>query len=292
MRAILAKLRLKAEADADQLPDLLMRAHQVANSSFSGEHLSQQSGAGEKFWQFRHYTTQDRPQDIDWRQSGKSDAVFIRQKQKQQLQSIYFWCNRDPSMEYTSSTRRPKKSEAAHILILALGIMMQRAGEHIGMMGHPKTGRGSDVLNDIGQALLSAAPVALKDVPTTSHGRNHASLVMVSDFIDEHAAIDARFRQLSGRYAHGLIIQVLDPAEMDLPWRGRIIFEDIATTARENIQNVTSIREAYRQKIQDHMAAIQSTCDDIGWTYVLHRTDQPYTQTLEKIYEQSLARAL
>ena len=289
MRGILARLRLVAEAGADSLPELLLQAHAVANMPIPGEHRTQRSGQGDQFWQFRPYSSQDRPQDIDWRQSGKGDQIFIRQKQKQNVQSVLFWCNPHASMDYTSSSRRPTKREAAHILTLALAIMMQRAGEHIGVAGQHKTGRSESMLNDLGEALISKDALSLYALPGVV-ARAQSALVLCSDFIEDAALGRVTLNALAPRFSTGVVIQVLDPAEMDLPWRGRVIFEDGISSLRESIHNVSSVREAYRQKIQNHIAQYKKICDAIGWMHVVHRTDQPYAATLEKIYALNAAR--
>jgi hypothetical protein len=52
------------------------------------------------------------------------------------------------------------------------------------------------------------------------------------------------------------------------------------------------VREAYRQKIQDHIMQHKAICDAVGWMHVVHRTDQPYSATLETIYGLNAARML
>ena len=75
--APLAILR-KAEVAAAQLPPLLVAAERVANTVMHGTHGRRRRGPGDTFWQYRHYQPGDPAYSIDWRQSAKSSAVFIR----------------------------------------------------------------------------------------------------------------------------------------------------------------------------------------------------------------------
>src|SRR5690606_29053792 len=109
---------------------------------------------GEKFWQFREYTPQDRPQDIDWRQSAKTDNVFIRQKERQLPQTALFWASGAESMKFKTAPN-PEKSEAAQVITLALAILMTHAGERVGMIGEHAAGRSEASLEHIGVSLLN-----------------------------------------------------------------------------------------------------------------------------------------
>ncbi len=71
--------RQRAEALAANLPPLLVEAERVAATVAQGVHGRRRVGQGETFWQFRHYEPGDQPQLIDWRQSAKSDQVFVRE---------------------------------------------------------------------------------------------------------------------------------------------------------------------------------------------------------------------
>ena len=69
----------KAEELAAVLPPLLVAADRVAATVSQGVHGRRRVGQGETFWQFRRYQPGDSAGTIDWRQSGKSQLVFIRE---------------------------------------------------------------------------------------------------------------------------------------------------------------------------------------------------------------------
>jgi uncharacterized protein (DUF58 family) len=280
-------LRRKAEQESADLPSLMALAEKAASSILHGEHTQRKSGPGEKFWQFREYSPGDRPQDIDWRQSAKTDRVYVRQKEWQTTQNTAFWCASGPGMEFSSKKSIPTKSEIAKILTLALSLLMTRSGEQIGLLGAGRMGRSENILQHIGNALCDPARKSenLPDIKSHRLAAN-TSLIQIGDFLQPYEEIESVFKSLSGQTTNGIVIQILDPAEINLPYQGRVIFEDPANRARENISHVRSIKQAYKERIREHLRQIDQLCRHCGWRYMLHRTDKPLNDTLATLWAQ------
>lgn len=272
-------LRRLAEREAQGLPALIMNARNAAQSIMTGEHAQRRPGSGEKFWQFRDYHPGDRPQDIDWRQSAKSDRVFIRQKEWQTAQTVYFWCAGGPGMNYKSRPPLPTKHEAAVTLALALGILLAQGGERMAPLdGSLKAGRSELTLEKMGRHLLKTHDSTL---PPARPVPQNAGLVLIGDFLDLPEQVDNAFAPLAARSGNGLVVQVLDPAELNLPFTGRTIFEHPASHAeRHHIANVDSVRAAYQERMENHRAALRSFCRRHEWHMLLHPTDRPLRETL------------
>ena len=60
---------------------------------------------GESFWQFRRYASEDPSTAIDWRQSAKSQHLFVREREWEAPQSVWFWRDGSPGMQFKSDTR-------------------------------------------------------------------------------------------------------------------------------------------------------------------------------------------
>jgi len=97
------KVRHTAQGIASDLPALKQSAHDIASQILHGSHGQRKQGGYENFWQFREYNEIDRPQDIDWRQSAKNEHVFIREKELQTPQSVYFWTKCSAGMRFQSA---------------------------------------------------------------------------------------------------------------------------------------------------------------------------------------------
>jgi len=270
-------LRQNAEEHAAGLPSLMMQAQQAVQSILSGDHPRKKPGSGEKFWQFRDYDHMDRPQDIDWRQSAKGDHIYVRQKEHQNVQNIVFWCAGGAHMDFASAPSLPEKGHTAKVITIALALLFTRAHEKISLLGGDfRPGRTDKTLQSLGENLVHQK-TDLNDLHFLRFPKN-SSLIMTGDFLEDTADIQTSFDSLFPQTSGGTIIQVLDPAELDLPWDGRAIFED--ADIKERIDDIGSVRARYQERIQRHIGFVQEQCRDRGWHYILHRTDTDIRQTL------------
>ncbi|MFK7839686.1 MAG: DUF58 domain-containing protein [Bdellovibrionales bacterium] len=273
------QLRQSAEEAIADVPALKQVAERVALHILHGSHGQKKAGGTEKFWQFRDYTTNDRPQDIDWRQSAKGDHIFVREKELHTPQSVYFWANNNESMQFKSEQAEHSKSEAAQILSLAIALLLQRGDEYVGVLGRGQAGRSDSAIDRLGQALLEKDSV----LPAGSLSFN-SGVVFCSDFLEPFEHIESTFSPFLNATQHGLVLHVLDPAEIELPYDGRVVFED-GIESKHVIDNVSSIREAYKTQVQMHIDNIRALCVSHNWQYHLHVTDCAFETTLLEIWE-------
>ena len=117
------RLRHCAEQLAAPLPPLLVAAERVAATVAQGVHGRRRVGSGETFWQFRRYQSGDPAAAIDWRQSAKSQRLFVRETEWEAAQSVWLWRDASPSMRYRSRAARAEKIERASLLALALAVL-------------------------------------------------------------------------------------------------------------------------------------------------------------------------
>ena len=294
MKAVLSaleQLRTQAEDESASLPALMLKSQKIAESAFHGEHARRKPGTGQNFWQFREYLPTDRPEDIDWRQSAKGDDVFIKQKEWLVTRKIFFWCAGGKTMNFGSNPEGKvfTKEENAQIMCLALALILQRSYEQIGIYGQINTGRSELALERLGQYLLErghAPPedAMLPDIQASALPR-HAIFIGVGDFLSPIEEIEKTFAALGKQSKNALIIQILDPAEIDLGFSGRVRFRGMAAEDEEIIDNVADVRENYQKRMADHIKAVEALCQHYNWHYQLHRTDNDIARTLKAIWE-------
>lgn len=270
------------------LPALMLKSERIANNILHGEHGKRRAGAGDEFWQFREYHQSDRPSDIDWRQSAKGDHVYTKQKEWHVTRKIFFWCAGGETMNFSSDKAILKKQESAQILCLSLALLFHKSHEQIGIYGQTRTGRSEKALESIAQHLFTRNSTN-EELPKThslTHPQ-HAIFIGVGDFLSPIEDIERHFAELGKQTQNALIIQTIDLAELELSYTGRVRFNktNIDATNSAVINNVKSVREAYKQRINAHIASVKSLCAENNWHYVLHRTDQDITDTLKSIWE-------
>src|ERR671932_325888 len=135
-----APLRDRAEQTAAALPPLLVAAERVATTVAQGVHGRRRVGQGETFWQFRQYMPGDAAQRIDWRESAKSQRVYVRETEWEAAQSVWLWRDASPSMDYSSAAYItgadwPTKRDRAELLLVALASLLLRGGERLTLLG-------------------------------------------------------------------------------------------------------------------------------------------------------------
>lgn len=280
-------VRHRAEAAAARLPPLLVHAERIAATVAQGVHGRRRIGQGETFWQFRRYEQGDTLQSIDWRQSAKTEHLFVRETEWEAAQSVWLWRDASGSMRYRSDRRLPEKSERADILLLALASLLVRAGERITLLDGARPGSGRAALESL--ALKLTVNVAENDPLADSLPRflalpRHGQLVLFGDFLSPIEDIEARFRRFAAQGVKAYVMQVLDPAEETLPFRGRTRFEGLEDEGRVLVKRVETVREDYHGRINSHIEALRGLCRRIGWNYGLHRTDHSPESALLTAY--------
>jgi uncharacterized protein (DUF58 family) len=279
--------RRRAEALAAPLPPLLVAAERVAATVAQGVHGRRRVGTGESFWQFRRYQPGDVIQRIDWRQTAKSQGVYIREYEWEASQTVWLWRDGSSSMDYSSGDPLPTKRERADLILLALAALLSRAGERVALLGGaapPATGRVN--LGRLAAALLQpdATAPAAGGLPPSADLPRHAELVLLGDFLDPLEDVDRRVAAFAGRGVRGHLLQLLDPAERTLPFRGRVRFAGLERESEELVPRVEAVREQYLDRLQAQHEGLETIARHAGWSFTTHRTDHPAQAALLALY--------
>lgn len=271
--------RRRAEALVSTVPPLLVAAERVASTVAQGVHGRRRVGTGESFWQFRQYQPGDSIQHIDWRQTAKSQSVYVRELEWEAAQTIWLWRDASPSMSYRSQRELPIKRERAELLLLALAILLSRGGERLALLGGghaPATGQTA--VNRIVEAFdLAHGGAAGRDdgLPSVADIPRHAELVIIGDLLGPLADIDKVVASYANRGVRGHMVQILDPAEATLPFGGRIRFEGLEGERQTLIPRVEAVRDAYLDRLAAQQDGLRALCRGAGWTWAVHQTDRP-----------------
>jgi uncharacterized protein (DUF58 family) len=275
-------LQEQAEQLASALPPLLVDAERLASSVSLGVHGRRKAGIGESFWQFRRYGQQDSASVIDWRQSAKSQHLFVREREWEAAQAVWFWRDASASMRFKSQFTHTTKADRATVLALALASLLLRGGERIAQFGRgrpPSSGRAS--LARFAHESMEPDDRSLPpDVPVS----RNAQLIWLSDFLSPLSEIDKALRRFSSANASGHLVHIVDPAEEDFPFEGRTRFEALTGNDNEMFGRAESVREAYRRRFAAHGEAVSSLARRFGWSYLAHRTDKSPQYPLIALY--------
>ncbi|MGH6931698.1 MAG: DUF58 domain-containing protein [Dongiaceae bacterium] len=267
-------LRQRAEQLASTLPPLQVAAERIATTVTQGVHGRRRVGQGETFWQFRRYEPGDSPNKIDWRQSAKSQPIFVRETEWAAAQSIWLWRDGSSSMGYRSSGELPEKLERANLITMALAALLIRGGERIALLGSPRRpSSGQSALNHLALELMR--PAAERDsLPAVLPLPRHANLVLIGDFLSPLPEINALVHGYAEEGVNGHILQLIDPAEETLPFAGRVQFEGMEGEGETLMSRVETVRDDYAKRFASHHQGLRDLARAVGWSCAQTRTDR------------------
>jgi uncharacterized protein (DUF58 family) len=267
----------------------VVAAERVAATVLQGVHGRRRAGQGDAFWQFRPFLQGDSATRIDWRQSAKSDRLFIRETEWEAAQTVALWADASLSMEWRASPNRPTKRERADLLLAALASLVLRGGERVRLIGGPgRSHAGRAGLNSVVETLTTINKSRSLPPPDPSLPR-HARAVLIGDFLAPLEDIQQSIAALAARPVRGHILQVLDPDEETLgesnrAYTGRVLFE-WAGGGSVLVPRVEGVRALYAERLRQHRAAVAAIAAAAGWGFLTHRTDQPPAQALLALWQ-------
>ncbi len=285
----------RAEALGARLPPLLVAAERVAATVAQGVHGRRRVGQGDSFWQFRHFVAGDPMSRIDWRQSAKSgrpapEGWFIRETEWEAAQTVCLWRDASASMRWRSRGAAVEKRDRAGLLLLALASLLLRGGERVTMIApdaRPISGRVG--LDRLAEALVGRSDDDVGLPPRVPLPR-HARVVLFGDFLSPLEEIQTSVGQLSSIPVGGYLLQVLDPAEADLPYSGRIRFRGLEREGDTLIPRVEGVRDEYGRRMKAQQEGLAAICSAAGFGFAIHRTDHSPESALLGLYTALTAR--
>lgn len=276
-----------ASAASAVLPPLLAEAERAA-ASIWGMHGRRAAGPGETFWQYRHAQPGDPLGGIDWRRSGRSDDLFMRETEWETAQSVFLWPDESASMQFASRGVPTTKARRAAVLALATAILLERGDERFALM---RAAQGRGMQGRAGVTRLANAlslPVDARaetgTPPDTAYAAG-ARALFLSDFFGDPGALSSALSAAVSRRVRGILLQVVDPVEEAFPYSGRVLFESVGGAMRYDADRAESLRDAYRARLAERRAALREMARQAGWTFAIHRTDAPPTPALMMIHQ-------
>ncbi len=280
-----AEIRRDAAAASDGLDALLLDAERLARTVAAGAHGRRRPGPGETFWQHRPYAFGDPVSTVDWRQSARgAGRLFVRQTEWEAAATAWIWSDPSASMDYASGDLADTKRRRADTLATALTMLLARGGERIGLAGGPQRpfhGRGA--AERFLQALAARAPDNAA-APAPDHVIPGAAAVLIGDFYADPDEVERAAESFAEEGAYGCLVQVVDPAEVEFPFMGRTEFTDPESPERLTFGDAGAVASDYRAAFATHRARLGELCEDLGWAFITHSTDEPATTALLSIY--------
>jgi uncharacterized protein (DUF58 family) len=269
-----------------------------------GRHRSARAGVGLDFRDHRPYVPGDDTRRLDWRAVARRDRLVLRQTEAEDELSITILLDAGGSMAY--GVGRSNRMHTATAITGAFAWLASAQGDPIGVA------LGID--DDVDTSLLRPASShdrmvslarRLSDLrpsggcpwdeligQTAPRLRRRSLVIVLSDFLDpggsgnpdDRSADEQMLRGLAHLRARGhdvVVTQLLHRDEVSFPWEERRMLKFLDLRKRRDpIEGAgSSLREAYLQRLQEHLAWFESGCEAEGLFLERLVTDQPLTQS-------------
>lgn len=274
------------------IANLSLRARWVVEGMMSGIHKSRAKGFSVEFEEHREYSPGDEIRRIDWKALGKFDRYFIKEYEDETNLRAYLLLDASASMNYASDGIT--KFDYACTLTASLAHLILKQQDAAGVVTFsdrieafvpPRAKR--DYLTQILHALENRGPGGETNVgkildDIAGQIKRRGLVVLVSDLLDEPAAILKGLRQFRFKGNDVIVFHLLDPAELDLPFDGNIQFEDLEAANLRVIADPRAIRATYQQVVNEFIGDMRKQCHDNAIDYQLISTAAPLDQALAR----------
>lgn len=270
-----------------KIDNLELLARTVVEGFINGLHRSPNLGSSMDFAEHRAYMPGDDLRRIDWRLYGRSDRYYVKEFEADTNTNLLLLLDVSASMGFGSAG--VTKLQYAKYLASCLGYFSSRQRDRLGLVTFgngivdyvpPSAKHLRIVLQTIARATASgqgSIDTALSQI--SEFARRRQIIVIISDLYDEPERVVRAVARLRNRGNDLIVLQVLDPAELDLPFDEASNFEDMETG--EAIPVVPELlREQYRTLVQEHTTTLGRLMREERIDYALFNTAQPLDHAL------------
>ncbi len=290
------------------LTGLELQARAIVEGAMSGQHRSPARGVSVEFAEHRQYAPGDDLRHVDWKVFGRRDRFYVRQYEMESDLVCHLLIDTTESMSYRSEHSSVTKLDYARWLAAATGFVVTQQQDLIslstldqslqtrvppgGRMGH---------WHNVVQELSKLEATPLTGTPTrnpleaalgqfTELTKRRSVVVVISDCLRPLDEVLAGLRALRSRKHDVLLLHVLDPAELEFPFDGPVLFQGLEALG-EQLVEARSLQVAYQAEAKAFCDALELGCRDLNADYSRVLTNEPVDLALRRcLLERSRTR--
>jgi len=256
----------------------------------SGIHRSRSKGFSVEFEEHREYSPGDEIRRIDWKALGKFDRYFIKETEDETNLRAYIILDVSASMDYTSNGLT--KFSYGSILAASLAHLIIKQQDAAGLVTFsdkiesfipPRARRG--YLMEILRALEGITPSGetsvgkiLQEVAGKMNRRG--LVILISDLLDDPESILESLHLFRFKGNDVIVFHLLDNAELELPFEGNILFEDMEQDQLKVAADPQAIHRVYLKVVEEFIERIRKDCQERSIDYQLISTSTPLDHAL------------
>jgi uncharacterized protein (DUF58 family) len=284
-----------------KLEGLELRARMIVEGFVSGTHRSPYHGFSIEFAEHREYVPGDDLRHVDWKVFGKTDKYYLKQYEEETNLVSHLLLDTSESMRYRSDAAPLSKLEYAECVAAALAYLILRQQDSVGLAtfdnevrslvrasGNPSHLRQLlDVMSASTAGRKTATGAIFHDL--AERLKKRGVVIVLSDLFDDLAPMIAGLKHFRHRRHEVILFHVLDPAELDFPFRQPTLFKGLEGWP-DLLADPRSLGQAYLREFGNYLKEIRQGCRALRIDYVEMRTDQPFDIALSAYLASRLAR--
>jgi uncharacterized protein (DUF58 family) len=262
-------------------------AQKKVSSQYAGGRRSTRIGRGTDAYGFREYERGDDFRTIDWKVYARTEKLYVRQFEEYRDLVTHILLDVSGSMNYPA--RGTSKFDYSAMLAVGFAYLVMRENEKFTISTFTndinifKPGRGQvnllsiiDRLNNIKPGGPTGFDSSIEQYSSVIRSRSR--VIIISDLL---AMLDDIRPAIYRVGRHDLIvIQVLDPAEIQLPEVGAVKLRDLETSEKLFTDINTALVSEYNTELDAHRNSIKTECDRLGADFYSFGTDLPIFEAI------------
>ncbi len=266
-----------------------MNARFIVEGYMAGEHKSPYRGFAIEFAQHREYAPGDDVRHLDWKVQAKTERYYIKQYEQETNFVAHLLLDGSESMKYGSGEISKFEYGKMMAACLAYLILHQRDAVALGIFDEevqeylPRSDN-RDNLFRIMDRLAGFEPLRGTRLAPVLHGmagqiKRKGIVIVISDFFDDEEELLQSVQHLRFKGHEVIMMQVLDPCEIDFPFTGNVEFEGLEDLPIIRTRP-SQIKKSYHREFEKFRDRLRSDVERHQCHFVGVRTDQPLDEVL------------
>ncbi|MFA3781514.1 DUF58 domain-containing protein [Melioribacteraceae bacterium 4301-Me] len=273
-----------------KIKNLELRARMVVEGFMIGLHKSPYHGFSVEFTEHRQYMQGDSLKDIDWKVYAKRERFYVKQYEEETNLISHVIVDISNSMDYKHSSSVTKLEYAITLAAALVYIMInQQDASGLVLFSDKIQSYLPPKSNQIYLKTLLAQLSQIKAKGLTNTGvclreisekiKKRGLVIIISDLFDDPSKIIPALKYFRYKKNEVIVLQLLDPMEINFAFEKDSIFVDKETGLEINTQP-RQIQKAYQTTINNYLHNIKSECLNHGIEYNLIDTSEPFDKAL------------
>ncbi len=265
-------------------------ARLVVEGFITGMHKSPHRGFSVEFAEHRQYVPGDEIRHINWKAYARSDRYYIKQYEEETNLRAYILLDCSASMSYRSGA--VSKLFYGKCLAAALSFLMLHQQDSVGLVTFDSTIRTyvpprsapthlKVITRQIDQAKVGKE-TSLSNIfhDLAERIKRRGLIIIISDLFDDLKAILSGLSHFRHKRHEVLIFQVLDPDELNFPFRNWTMFNDLEQEGHRLLTEPQRVRAAYLSSFQSFTDEVRRSCRQKRIDYEQLDTTVPFDVAL------------